>query len=109
MTEKALHRDVIKYLNAVLPRTVRAFTVPNDGARGQPGLSRGVPDICLLKQGGHAAFIELKFGKGRLTADQVHWLDWMVANGFEAAVCRSIDDVRALLKAWNVETREVDR
>lgn len=106
MTEKQLHKAVCDYLSVVLPSTVRFYTVPNDGARGQPGLTRGVPDLAFVRQGGSCAFIELKTDKGRLSEHQAAWLDWCAENGVDAAVCRSLDDVRACLEAWQIRTRE---
>jgi hypothetical protein len=105
-SESTLQSAVISYLKAVLPRTVRAFAVPNARAFGQPGLTKGIPDICIVRHGGLVAFIELKFGKGKLTSEQAEFLDWCASMGIPAAVCRSLDDVKVRLAAWAIETRE---
>lgn len=112
--ESALQKSVMAYLEAVLPLYVRAFSVPN-GMRlsatqariaKAEGLRAGVPDICIVHQGGSVAFIELKTAKGRLSPAQTEWLDWCAWQRVPAAVCRSIDDVRSTLSAWGIETRE---
>ena len=104
--EAALQRAVMQYLRLMLPKSVRAFAVPNAGALGQPGLTAGIPDICLVRAGGLVAFIELKAGKGRLSPAQAEFLDWCAEQGIPACVCRSVDDVRDLLSTWGIVTRE---
>lgn len=116
ISEHDLQKTVCQYLDAVLPSSVRYFAVPNGGHRNKAtagrlkaeGVKAGIPDLVFLR-GGSAAFVEMKTGTGRLSVAQAEFLEWAVANGFEAAVCRSVDDVRGLLKAWGVEIREVGR
>ena len=112
MTESQLQKSIVRYLDNVLPKHVRYFAVPNGGKRNAitgallkaEGVKAGVLDLCILWDG-KAAFIELKTIKGTLQASQVDWLAWLSGNGFEASVCRSLDDVTAFLASINVPTR----
>ncbi|MFP1634103.1 VRR-NUC domain-containing protein [Zhengella sp. ZM62] len=107
MTERALHKAVIDYLRVALPSTCRAFTNANDGARGQPGLTRGIPDISIIREGGSIAFIELKTAKGRLSDHQTNFLDWCAERAVPAAVCRSVEDVRDQCQEWGIPLKGV--
>jgi VRR-NUC domain len=112
--ESALQVAVIAYLRAVLPLSARAFAVPNglhtsklQAARAvKEGLTAGIPDVCIVRNDGLCAFIELKAGKNKVTPEQFEFLDWCVSHNVPAAVCRSIDDVRSALVVWGIETRE---
>lgn len=113
VSERAIQRAIVQYLTVALPRTVKFFSTLNGlhtskaqaGKAKAEGMTPGVPDIVLVRQGGSVAFMEVKTPQGRLSPAQVAFFDWCVANGVEAAVVRSIDDARAALNAWNVEVR----
>jgi hypothetical protein len=93
---------------------VLVFAVPNSSRRlpGQratnavPGLRKGAFDLCLCAPGGFVAFIEVKTAKGRLSKDQEEIRGKFVSLGTPHAVVRSIEDVRAALAHWNIQTRE---
>jgi VRR-NUC domain len=112
--ESTLQISVIAYLRAVLPTSVRVHSSQNGlftskasaGKAKAEGMTSGVPDICLVRSGGLCAFIELKSKKGRLSENQIEYLDWCAMNGIPAAVCRSIDDVRDFLRVLGIGTRE---
>jgi len=57
----------------------------------------GIPDRLLLMPGGHVIFIEFKAPGKYLKPLQRHWRDKLTAMGFRCAVCRTMDDFRALL------------
>jgi hypothetical protein len=92
------------------------FHIPNGGYRRKVeaailkgmGVAAGTPDICILWRPGKVAFIELKaLGKSNISPAQrvFHLRLWEL--GVPNAVCRSIDDVRAQLKTWGVQLRDV--
>ena len=58
---------------------------------------KGCPDILGQLKGGRLLAIEVKSRTGRLSSDQVAFLDKAVANGAVAGVARSVDDVQALM------------
>ena len=76
--------------------------VPNGGARSgrtgaemkRQGVKRGVPDIFLPWPVGkyHGLYIEMKYGKNRLTRDQKTFLQHAAAAGYRTAVCYSANE-----------------
>jgi len=96
-----------------LPRSVLAFHVPNGGRRDaktgarlkREGVKAGVADFVIVMQGGVCAMIELKTAKGRLSKAQKDLQDWAGEHGLPYAVCRSVEEVADMLRAWNVPLR----
>ena len=112
--ESLLQVAVMAYLRSVLPKHIRAYssqsgmvtTKASAGRAKAEGMTAGVPDITLVSAGGNIAYIELKAATGRLSPAQIEWLDWCASNAIPAAVCRSQDDVKAVLLSWAIVTRE---
>lgn len=105
--EAALQVAVMQYLALALPNTAVAFHPANEGRRSaragadlkRQGLLPGLPDVFVLWRGSVYA-IELKAGKGRVSAQQTATHKRLVAAGCPVSVCRSIDDVEAFLTLW---------
>ena len=86
--------------------------VPNGGARTKAeagilkamGVKAGVADILIISHpAGCAYWIELKAGAGVLSDLQANFGETMAGYyGAPYAVCRSIDEVRAVLKEWRL-------
>jgi hypothetical protein len=114
LSEAAIQRSIIAFIEAVVPR-VLVYAIPMAARRttagratnAVPGLRKGVFDLCLCTSGGFVAFIEVKTAKGQLSKDQEEIRGKFVSLGTPHAVVRSIDDVRAALAHWNIQTREV--
>ncbi len=70
------------------------------------GLLPGIPDLGLAAEGPFMAFIEVKRPGEYLTAEQRDMRRQLLAMGFAFEVVRSIEDMRACLRRWNIETRE---
>jgi hypothetical protein len=81
--------------------------IPNGGSRHfleakklkRMGVRKGVPDIFFAKPMGewHGLFIELKSNnkpKGKITKDQKIWLDRLLIQGYNVAVCYGFEDAR---------------
>lgn len=49
-----------------------------------------------------SAFIELKFGDGKLTAKQLDFQRWCRENGIPHAVARSLDEVTDAVRSWGI-------
>lgn len=89
---------------------LRFFSVPNEAKRSIKvamrhkalGMRAGVPDLVVLGNKGSAGFIELKTDKGKLTASQKDWRDWLKSAGYPHAVCKSVDEMLGVLKAWGI-------
>lgn len=78
------------------------FSIPNGGKRKNgwwektEGLKSGVLDILLpVKTASFSGlFIEMKFGKNKLTGNQKIWKEWFEEEGFQTAVCYSWIEAR---------------
>lgn len=112
MSEAALQRQVAEYLDAVLPDECTWFHVPNGGSRNKAeagklkshGVKPGVAD-CILIYRGQVIAIELKTAKGRLSNAQSYWKTIFEAAGGWFYLCRSLDDVQAVLEACHITTK----
>lgn len=94
----------------------RLYHCPNGGSRHPAeavhlkhmGVKPGVPDLFLPYPCGeyHGLFIEMKSAKGRPSALQKDWVDWLNANGYMAVVCygagEAINAVEAYLNERSV-------
>jgi hypothetical protein len=103
-TEKQLQRMILDYWRgAGLPGT-RVAAIPNAGALGQSGLTRGLPD--LLAYGPHVRgavlFIELKTAKGTLSDYQKQIHAEMDAIDVSVVVCRSFEEAHDVLVNWRI-------
>lgn len=114
LAENRLQKQIAEYLDTVLPPySYRAHAVSNNPRsfiagvmEKKRGMKKGFPDIIIIGPHGVCAFMEVKAGKGRLSPEQFEWGNWLVSNQAEYAVVRSVDDVRACLRAWNVPTKD---
>jgi len=91
----------------------RLFAIPNGGQRHirvatklkAEGVRRGVPDMFLpipLKDW-CGLFIELKKEKGRPTAEQSEWVDYLNTMGYCAVICRGFDEAREAITRYMAE------
>lgn len=113
--ENDIQRDIVAFLTAVLPpKSARVIAIPNAARRtkggragnGVPGLTPGAPDLQIIANCGRVYMIEVKTVQGRMSPAQNDFRLWCVAAGVPHGVARSVDDVRELLSAWRVKTRE---
>ena len=94
----------------IIPELRLMYHVPNEGKRTQgggtilkaAGLKSGVPDICLPvpRQGFHALYIEMKFGKNKPTKAQAEFMELLKAAGAKAAVCYSAEEAREVIRHY---------
>jgi hypothetical protein len=107
-SEAHLQRAVFEWLRLAGKPGVIAFHCPNglvSNARAvrrmkAAGLTSGVADICLVRPGGSAAFLELKSESGRQTPEQMAFEQLCNANGAPYAIARTIDEALAALIGW---------
>ena len=87
MSESNLTRQVVAWLrtqNVFFWKTADKFT-------------SGIPDLIISKQGQFIA-IELKIERGRVSKIQQATLDKIIASGGKAYVCRSLDEVKHIMR-----------
>ena len=106
MSELSLHTSVARYLRLVLGDKFFWTTIPAGGGglvRGKQlkakGYIAGVPDILLVKES-RAYWIEIKVGKGTLSANQKTLLPILERHGMPTAICHDVYDVEGVLKKW---------
>lgn len=113
MTESEMQKLVFewaKWNERIYPELKLMYHIANEGVRSYQqtawlkamGMKNGVPDICLpVRRGQYGGlFIELKTDKGRLRKEQEEWLEELKQYGNLAVVCRSVDEVIAVIKAY---------
>ena len=94
------------------PGTLLA-AIPNEGAFGQPGLTKGLFDLIAIGPSirGGQGWLELKRpadGKkpaGKLTPEQEDFRALLVARGIEHAVADSLDEAVVVLEFWGMIRR----
>ena len=101
ISEKAITKAVIDHWRAFgVPGTLVA-AIPNMGAMGQYGLTKGLPDLLVIGPMG-AGFLELKIETGKRTGAQVEFADLCWKHGVNYWCCYGRDDPIAKLKEWGV-------
>lgn len=83
------------------------FAIPNgqyrQGQRMEPGLRRGVPDLCLPVPSGqfHGLFIELKCGDNKPVREQLEWLRRLRLLGYRCEVVwDNLSDVMHIIEDY---------
>jgi len=100
-SEKSFQKQVIEVAHA-FRWAVAAFRTArsSDGAWLTPvqAEGKGFPDLVLVRTGGGGGvlFRELKTNKGRLSAEQEHWQEWLTLAGADVGVWRPRDFQRIL-------------
>ncbi len=62
------------------------------------GVPKGFSDLFgFRKKDGRAVFIEVKTPKGRVSKEQLRFIEKMIANGAIAGICRSAEDALKLV------------
>ena len=109
--ESRLQRACVTWFRLQYPRYKRLlFAVPNGGARSAvtgailkaEGVVPGVADLILfLPRGGrHALCIEMKTERGRQSERQREWQEAVEREGYEYALCRSLDDFARVVRCY---------
>lgn len=105
-TEKQLQGLVIDFWRVAGFPGTRVAAIPNQRAFGQPGLTKGLPDLLFyggaLMPKGHVKFIELKTENGRLSTAQQVIRDEMAEAGVHVHICRSFEEAHDTLVAWRI-------
>jgi len=92
------------------------FHIPNGGSRNpleaknlkRQGVKAGVPDLFLAKpsNGYCGLFIEMKYGKNKLTPLQDAYFMLLNENGFKCAVCYDFDSFRIIINQYLMKDYE---
>lgn len=110
-SERDLQRAVCEWLDV---QDVVYYAVPNGqyrpGQAMEAGLQKGVPDLCIPvptdEYGG--LYIELKQPKRYTRKSQREWLDRLTDLGHACRVCRSVDEVEDVVRAYRSDRIEAE-
>jgi hypothetical protein len=102
-SEKAIQASVVEHWRLLgLPNTLVA-AIPNALAHGQPGLTRGLPDLVVLAPGLPVGFIELKRDRQAPIGDDQRQFALLCARiCVRHAFAIGRDEPIAILEAWGV-------
>lgn len=123
MTEDQIQQAVIRWsqqasVRKMFPQLALLYHIPNErkctpqqGARlKRMGVKSGVPDLHLPVARGvyHGLYLEMKTEKGRVSANQMWWLERLRENGCCCVVCRCWEDAAHTLVTYLTEGRADD-
>ena len=68
----------------------------------QLGVKSGVPDLHLpvARNGYHSLYIEMKSAKGKTSANQDYWLEYLAREGNCCKVCYSVNEAIDVLEGY---------
>lgn len=102
MSEVQITKAVMTHWRSAGRPGTKVASIPNMGARGQYGLTKGLPDLMVMGPGLPVGFIELKTDKGRVKPEQVAFGDLCAELGIPHAITRGRDEPIRLLEAWGI-------
>jgi hypothetical protein len=114
--EQQIHQAVVAHLKMRAEPRVFFWHTPNEGRRGwvnaaalkAMGMTAGIPDLLILKDGRMYA-LELKAPGGRLTPSQRLIMGRMEECGAQVAAAHSIDEALVTLEFWGILKRDSSR
>lgn len=117
--EGKLQESCISWFDYAHPRLKQLlFAIPNGGARNvitgailkRQGVRKGIPDLFLsipikvsdvsTQKNIHGLYIEMKFGKGKLTQEQKDFGEQVMKFGYKFEVCYSFDQFKMLIENY---------
>jgi len=109
--ESSLQRACVSWFRLQYPQYRRSFfAIPNGGFRtirnritlAKEGVLAGVSDLFLAVPNKEYSglFIELKYGKNKLTGEQEEFLNNARNNKYRAEVIKSFDEFRLLIQEY---------
>ncbi|MCP4410745.1 MAG: VRR-NUC domain-containing protein [Gammaproteobacteria bacterium] len=104
MKESEIQRAVISHWHHFGHKDTLVAAIPNDGARGQYGLTAGLPDLLVIAPK-FMGLIELKTEKGRLSMAQDAVVSLCSRNEIPVAVTYGRDEPIEILEKWNIVRR----
>lgn len=114
--EGPIHRSVLSYLRASLPRGFvvqhsanRPRSMVQGGKEKALGAIKGWPDLAIYgpgPDGPSAWFAEVKAPNGRVSHEQHALHDRLMDAGFSVRIVRSVEDMRKALADWRLPSND---
>lgn len=102
MRESAIQAAVVQHWRLFgQPHTLVA-AIPNEAAKGQAGLTKGLPDLLVIGGRVRIGFIELKVVTGRLSLEQKLFRNLCAFVGIEFVAAYGRDEPIAVLERWGI-------
>lgn len=109
--ESKLQQTCVRWFRLQYPKLSGClFAIPNGGRRSKveagimqaEGVTPGVSDLFLMiaSNGWHGMFIEMKYGKGKLSEAQMEFLDLADSSSYATTVCYSLDDFMKAVEGY---------
>ena len=108
MRESAIQAAVCQHWRMFgLPHTLVA-AIPNEAAKGQAGLTKGLPDLLIIGGRVRIGFMELKTQTGRLSLEQKTFRALCAFVSIPFVDTYGRDEPIAILEAWGVVRPQVN-
>jgi hypothetical protein len=104
--ETSIQAAVVDHWRMLGKLSTLVAAIPNARAFGQPGLTRGLPDLLVLGPALPVGFIELKRDQRSVVRDDQRLFQRLCAElGIRHALAIGRDEPIAVLEAWGVVRR----
>ncbi len=111
--EAQLQSECVRWFRLQYPNLL-LFAIPNGGSRNvieaanlkKQGVMAGIPDLFLAfpRAAAHGLFIEMKFGKNKLTPNQKEVFILLQNQGYSIATCYSFDQFQTIINFYITQT-----
>lgn len=101
LKESHIHKAVMAHWKISGKPGTLVATIPNMGAFGQNGLTKGLPDLIVIGPGVHG-YIELKTETGKLSQPQREFKALCAIHNIRFAVTHGRDEPIQVLKEWGI-------
>ena len=107
MRESAIQAAVCQHWRMFgRPHTLVA-AIPNEGAKGQPGLTAGLADLLVMGGNVRIGFMELKTPTGRLSLDQKLFRNLCAFCSIPFVEAYGRDEPIKVLEDWSIVRRQI--
>ena len=108
MRESAIQAAVCAHWRVFGTAHTLVAAIPNAAAKGQAGLTRGLPDLIVIGGRVRIGFLELKVETGRLSLDQKLFRNLCAFVGIEFVTAYGRDEPIEVLERWGVVRPQVN-
>lgn len=107
--ESKLQQTCVQWFHLQYPQYI-IYAVPNGGYRNKleaaimqgEGVLPGVPDLCIpvARCGYHGLYIEMKYGKNRLSDNQTEIIAKLTTEGYKCEVCYTLEEFMNVVNSY---------